>query len=30
MEEYGKKGAVIDTLFDSSLNPEKFASSKNI
>ena len=30
MEEYGKKNIVIETMFDSNVNPEKFASSKNI
>jgi hypothetical protein len=30
MEEYWKKNIVIETMFDSNLNPEKFASSKNI
>ena len=30
MEEYGKKNIIVDTLFESNLHPEKFASSKNI
>ena len=30
MEDYGKKNIVIETMFDSNVNPEKFASSKNI